>query len=59
AVLAGGGCGSPGGREALARLDTALTQLNASPGGAADMLAAALFIDAVEALDLHAVANGF
>jgi triphosphoribosyl-dephospho-CoA synthase len=47
AVLAVGGSSTPAGAAALAELDAALTALNASPGGAADMLAAALFIDAV------------
>jgi len=45
AVLAAGGCGSFAGLAELACLDAALVALNASPGGAADMLAAALFID--------------
>ncbi|ELW9444449.1 triphosphoribosyl-dephospho-CoA synthase, partial [Pluralibacter gergoviae] len=35
------------GRDALARLDAQMLALNASPGGAADLLAAALFIDRV------------
>jgi len=48
AVLAAGGCAPAEGRAALAHLDTTLVALNASPGGAADMLAAALFIDALE-----------
>jgi len=48
AVLAAGGCASDKGRAALARLDGALVAFNASPGGAADMLAAALFIDALD-----------
>ncbi len=47
AVLAAGGCATSAGAAALTELDRALTALNASPGGAADMLAAALFIDAV------------
>jgi triphosphoribosyl-dephospho-CoA synthase len=47
-VLAAGGCASPDGQVALARLDARLNALNASPGGAADMLAAALFIDALD-----------
>jgi triphosphoribosyl-dephospho-CoA synthase len=48
AVLAGGGCATVQGQIALACLDRTLVALNASPGGAADMLAAALFIDALE-----------
>ncbi|HEV3106041.1 MAG TPA: triphosphoribosyl-dephospho-CoA synthase [Trinickia sp.] len=44
-VLAAGGSGSPTGRAALNRLEQTLLSLNASPGGAADLLAATLFID--------------
>ncbi|MFJ3456330.1 triphosphoribosyl-dephospho-CoA synthase [Scandinavium goeteborgense] len=47
AVLTAGGCAQPAGREALARLDTHMLALNASPGGAADLLAATLFLDRV------------
>lgn len=47
AVLMAGGAGAPEGRLALDQLHTELMALNASPGGGADMLAAALFIDAV------------
>ena len=43
-----GGTGTVRGRELLDRLDRRLLELNASPGGSADMLAAALFLDAVE-----------
>ncbi|MGG5878939.1 triphosphoribosyl-dephospho-CoA synthase, partial [Klebsiella pneumoniae] len=46
-VLAGGGCASFAGRAALARLDAIMLALNASPGGAADLLAATLFLDRV------------
>ena len=46
AVLAAGGTGTDSGRKALLALDRRLLALNASPGGAADMLAAALFLDA-------------
>ena len=45
AVLAAGGAGVPPGLDALLALDRRLLALNASPGGAADMLAAALFLD--------------
>jgi triphosphoribosyl-dephospho-CoA synthase len=45
-VLAAGGCASVAGRAALARLD-ADAGANASPGGAADLLAATLFLDRV------------
>jgi len=44
-VLEMGGSSAPHGREALAQLEQALLSLNASPGGAADLLAATLFID--------------
>ena len=44
-VLACGGSASVAGRAALHRLDRRLVAMNASPGGAADLLAATLFID--------------
>lgn len=44
-VLDLGGSSTVAGRAALAGLDRALLALNASPGGAADLLAATLFID--------------
>jgi triphosphoribosyl-dephospho-CoA synthase len=44
-ALQGGGAARPQGRAALVRLDQRLTELNASPGGAADLLAATLFLD--------------
>ncbi|WP_394848439.1 triphosphoribosyl-dephospho-CoA synthase [Pendulispora brunnea] len=44
-VLAGGGTSRPEGRRALDALDAELVALRASPGGAADMLAATLFLD--------------
>lgn len=47
AVLLAGGCATDEGRDALARLDARMLTLNASPGGAADLLAATLFIDRV------------
>ena len=46
-VLAAGGCASVAGRAALARLDGQMLAHNASPGGAADLLAATLFLDRV------------
>ncbi|TCW00113.1 triphosphoribosyl-dephospho-CoA synthase [Biostraticola tofi] len=46
-VLAAGGCAQPAGRAALARLDGLMLAQNASPGGAADLLAATLFIDRI------------
>ncbi|MFJ2983001.1 MULTISPECIES: triphosphoribosyl-dephospho-CoA synthase [unclassified Pseudomonas] len=45
AVLAVGGSATLAGRRQLRLLDTQLLQLNASPGGAADLLAACLFLD--------------
>lgn len=47
-VLAAGGCATAG-RAALARLDVQMLAQNASPGGAADLLAATLFLDRVSA----------
>ncbi|SER15755.1 MULTISPECIES: triphosphoribosyl-dephospho-CoA synthase [Pseudomonas] len=48
AVLAQGGSATLAGRRALRQLDDALLRLNASPGGAADLLAATLFLDRLE-----------
>ncbi|MFC6671540.1 triphosphoribosyl-dephospho-CoA synthase [Marinobacterium aestuariivivens] len=45
AVLEAGGCGSFAGRRALAQFEQHLLSLNASAGGAADLLAATLFVD--------------
>ncbi len=45
AVLTAGGSASLDGRRQLRLLDAQLLQLNASPGGAADLLAACLFLD--------------
>jgi triphosphoribosyl-dephospho-CoA synthase len=47
AVEAAGGTGTTLGRELLRQLDRRLLELNASPGGSADLLAAALFLDEV------------
>ncbi|NDJ59124.1 triphosphoribosyl-dephospho-CoA synthase [Enterobacteriaceae bacterium 4M9] len=47
AVLAAGGCAQPQGRAALAELDKQMLALNASPGGAADLLAATLLLDRI------------
>lgn len=44
-VLQAGGVDHPHGRQALANLDRQMLALNASPGGAADLLAATLFLD--------------
>lgn len=47
-VLDAGGSANLGGRRCLNELDQQLLGLNASPGGAADLLAACLFIDCLE-----------
>ena len=51
AVLDAGGSASLAGRRRLHELDQQLIALNASPGGAADLLAACLFIDRIESVD--------
>ncbi|MBT2340168.1 MULTISPECIES: triphosphoribosyl-dephospho-CoA synthase [Pseudomonas] len=51
AVLDAGGSASLGGRRRLHELDQQLIALNASPGGAADLLAACLFVDRLESGD--------
>jgi len=48
-VLALGGVSTPGGRDALSRLDAWMRASNLSPGGTADLLAAVLFLDRVTA----------
>jgi triphosphoribosyl-dephospho-CoA synthase len=48
AVLAAGGLGMPEGERAFDALESTLLTHNASPGGAADLLAAALFLDSIE-----------
>lgn len=45
AVLDAGGVSQPAGRIRLATLDAEMLALNASPGGAADLLSATLFLD--------------
>ncbi|WP_423812260.1 triphosphoribosyl-dephospho-CoA synthase, partial [Pseudomonas aeruginosa] len=50
AVPPAGGSASPAGRRRLCELDRRLLALNASPGGAADLLAACLFLDRLPAL---------
>jgi triphosphoribosyl-dephospho-CoA synthase len=50
-VLAAGGSSTTAGRAALATLDHTLVALNASPGGAADLLAATLFLDKLSRQD--------
>lgn len=47
ATLAAGGAGPLEGRRVLKALDQRLLELNVSPGGAADLLAATLFLDRV------------
>jgi len=47
-VLNAGGSAHPAGQAALAALDRHMLALNASPGGAADLLAATLFLDRIE-----------
>ncbi|QHM72404.1 triphosphoribosyl-dephospho-CoA synthase [Mixta intestinalis] len=46
-VLDHGGCSTLPGRQALAQLDAKMLSMNASPGGAADLLAATLFLDGI------------
>ena len=48
AVETAGGTGTALGKQQLWRLDRRLVDMNVSPGGSADLLAAALFLDAVE-----------
>lgn len=50
AVLTAGGSAHPAGQQALQRLDRTMLACNASPGGAADLLAATLFLDRVSTL---------
>jgi triphosphoribosyl-dephospho-CoA synthase len=47
-VLAAGGNATATGRRAVRALEAALLRHNASPGGSADLLAAALFLDALD-----------
>ena len=48
AVLDAGGSATAAGRRALRSLEAALLRHNAAPGGSADLLAAALFLDALD-----------
>jgi triphosphoribosyl-dephospho-CoA synthase len=50
AVLAVGGNATVAGRRAVRSLETVLLRHNASPGGSADLLAAALFLDTLDRL---------
>ena len=45
AVLDMGGIGTEAGKRAFARLEDVMRETRASPGGAADLLAATLFLD--------------
>ncbi len=47
ATLRAGGAGTASGKRLLLRLDQQLLELNVSPGGSADLLAATLFLDAI------------
>jgi triphosphoribosyl-dephospho-CoA synthase len=47
AILAAGGAGTARGWQLLRDLDRALIDLNASPGGSADLLAGTLFVDLI------------
>jgi triphosphoribosyl-dephospho-CoA synthase len=47
-VLRAGGPGTPRGPGLLAALDRRLTRVGLSPGGSADLLAAALFLDVLD-----------
>jgi triphosphoribosyl-dephospho-CoA synthase len=47
-VVRAGGSGTEVGRRRLQYLDRHLLELNVSPGGSADLLAATLFLDAIE-----------
>jgi triphosphoribosyl-dephospho-CoA synthase len=51
AVIAQGGVSTIPGRLALEELDATLRRLRVSPGGSADLLAAALFLDRIETFD--------
>ncbi len=53
AVLAAGGAATTSGRRKLRALDQQLLALNCSPGGSADLLAATLFLDAIESGQLN------
>ena len=47
-VIVRGGCSSQPGEKRLRILDGQLLEMRVSPGGSADLLAATLFLDAVE-----------
>ena len=52
-VLAAGGAGTRAGTQALLALETKMLELNVSPGGAADLLAATLFLDSLAMGEQH------
>lgn len=52
-VLAAGGAGTRAGAEALLALEAAMLELHVSPGGAADLLAATLFLDRLAMGEQH------
>lgn len=52
-VLAAGGVGTRPGTQALLALEATMLELNVSPGGAADLLAATLFLDSLEEGEHH------
>lgn len=52
-VLAAGGAGTRPGTEALLALEAAMLELHVSPGGAADLLAATLFLDGLAMGEQH------
>ena len=52
-VLAAGGAGTRPGTQALLALEAAMLALNVSPGGAADLLAATLFLDGLAMGEQH------
>ncbi|WP_245714413.1 triphosphoribosyl-dephospho-CoA synthase [Janthinobacterium psychrotolerans] len=52
-VLAAGGAGTLAGTEALLALETKMLELHVSPGGAADLLAATLFLDSLAMGEQH------
>ncbi|QJE03504.1 triphosphoribosyl-dephospho-CoA synthase [Massilia forsythiae] len=53
-VLARGGMAAPNGRRAFAALEARLRRLHVSPGGAADLLAAALLLDRLDTARIDA-----
>lgn len=52
-VLAAGGAGTRAGTKALLALETTMLELHVSPGGAADLLAATLFLDSLAMGEQH------